>query len=65
MEYARSETEIRFDIEVEPLPKQFEGIRWRSYIRKISEKMIATGLEIAKGEGQFKKYGETVLVKTS
>lgn len=65
VEFARSDTEIRFDIEVEPLPKQFEGTRWRSYIRKISEKKIATGLEMAKGEGQFKKFGETVLVKTS
>jgi hypothetical protein len=64
VEYARSDKEIRFDIETEPLPKQFKGIRWRSYIRRISEKKIAMGLEMAKGEEGFKKYGETVLVKT-
>lgn len=64
VEYARSDKEIRFNIETEPLPKQFEGMRWRSYIRKISEKKIAMGLEMAKGEEDFKRYGETVLVKT-
>ncbi len=30
VEYARSDNEIKFDMEVEPLPKEFEGIRWRS-----------------------------------
>lgn len=65
VEYARSNDEIRFDVDVEPLPKQFEGIRWRSYMRKISEKKIAMGLEMAREREEFKKYGETVLVKTS
>jgi len=65
VEYARSSDEIRFDVQVEPLPKEFEGIRWRSYLRKISEKKIAMGLEMAKGEKEFKRYGETILVKTS
>lgn len=65
VEYARSNSEIKFDIEVEPLPKQFEGIRWRSYIRKISEKKVAVGLEMAREEEGFRRYGETVLIKTS
>ena len=65
VEYSRNDGEIRFDIKIEPLPKQFEGIRWRSYIRKISENTVALSLEMAKGEEKFKKYGETVLVKTN
>jgi len=65
VEYARSSSEIKFDVTVEPLPKQFEGIRWRSYIRKISEDKIAMGLEIAKEGEEFKSYGETLYVKTT
>ncbi len=62
-EYTRSATEIRFEIMFEPLPRQFEGTRWRSYIRKLSETEIAEGLEVAKGEEEFKLYGETRLKK--
>lgn len=58
-----SDKEIKFDVEVEPLPEQFKGLRWRSFIRKISEKCIAMGLEVAEGKGAFKKYGETIAVK--
>jgi hypothetical protein len=65
VEYAGNANEIKFDIKIEPLPKQLKGIRWRSSIRKISENKIAMGLEMAKGEEEFKRYGETVLVKTS
>jgi len=64
VEYARTKTEIKFDVETEPLPKEFEGTRWRSFIRKISENKIATGLEVARGSGEFKKYGESILQKT-
>jgi len=63
VEYARSSDEIRFEVQVEPLPKEFEGIRWRSYMKKISDTKVAMGLEMAKGEGEFKRYGETILVK--
>lgn len=65
VEYAGNDNEIKFDIKIEPLPKQFKGIRWRSFIRKISENTVALGLEMAKGEEGFKRYGETVLVKTN
>ncbi len=65
VEYARDNNEIKFDVEVEPLPKEFEGIRWRSYIRKISEKKVAMGLELTKNEEDFRRYGETVAVKIS
>lgn len=64
VEYFRSNDEIKFDIEVEPLPKEFEGIRWRSYIRKISERKIAMGLEMAREGEEFKRYSETVAGKT-
>lgn len=48
---------------MEPSPKQFEGMRWRSYIRKISDSKIAMGLECAKGEGTFELFGETIAIK--
>jgi hypothetical protein len=50
---------------VEPCPKQFEGIRWRSYIEKVSDTKIAMGLEWAKGEGEFELFGETRAAKES
>ena len=64
LEYARTKDEITFDITMEPLPKQFEGTRWRSFMRKISDTQIAMGLEVAKGRGEFQSYGETILTKT-
>jgi hypothetical protein len=64
VESARDSDEIKFDITVEPLPKEFEGIQWRSHIRKISEKKAAMGLEMARGKEEIRRYGETVLVKT-
>ena len=64
VEYSRSRNEIKFDVTMEPLPKDFEGTRWRSFMTKISEDKIATGLEIARGTGEFKKYGESILQKT-
>jgi hypothetical protein len=64
VEYARSDDEIRFDVKMEPLPKQFEEIRWRSYIRKISDKKVAMGLEMAEKGEEFKRYGESILEKT-
>lgn len=64
MECARTKNEIKFDITYETLLKQFEGTRWRSFIRKISDTKIATGLEIAKEGEDFKRYGESILEKT-
>lgn len=65
VEYQRTNTEIRFEVVTEPSPKQFKGLKWRSYIRKISENKIAMGLEASKGEGEFKLYGETIATKES
>jgi hypothetical protein len=64
VECARTKNEIKFDITYEPLPKQYERTRWRSFIRKISNKKIATGLEVAKEGEDFKRYGESILEKT-
>jgi hypothetical protein len=50
---------------MEPLPKQFEGTRWRSFIKKLAENKIALGLETAEEGEEFKSYGETVYTKTS
>ncbi len=65
VEYARTDNVIRFEVVVEPSPKQFDGIRWRSYIRKISANKIAMGLEWAKKEGKFESFGETIAQKES
>ena len=63
--YQSDGNEIRFTIESEPLPKQFEGMSWRSYLIKVSSTKILMGLEQAKqGEG-FTSYGETSLTKVS
>lgn len=63
LECSRDKNEIKFDIKMEPLPKNFEGTRWRSFIRKISDTKIAMGLEVAKEGEEFKKYGESTLTK--
>jgi hypothetical protein len=63
VEEARTDTEIRFAVTSEPSPKQFDDIRWRSYIRKLAENKIALGLEMAKGKGDFASYGETIAIK--
>jgi len=65
VEYFRSENEIRFVIVMEPVTKNFQGTRWRSFIRKISDEKIAVGLEAAKEGEEFKSYGESILTKTS
>ncbi len=69
--FVNHETEIRsgqgeivFDIAMEPSPKQFEGTRWRSFLRRTSDDEIATGLDVAKGDGPFERYGEVHLHRT-
>lgn len=63
VEYERSETEIRFEVILEPVPQAFDEMKWRSYIRKISDDEIRMGLEDAKPGEDFKSYGENVLVR--
>jgi hypothetical protein len=64
VECTRDKNEIRFDITMEPLPKNFEGTRWRSFLRKLSDTRMAMGLEVAKEGKEFQKYGESILSKT-
>jgi len=64
VECARTKNEIKFDITYEPLPKQYAGTRWRSFIRKITDRKIAMGLEVAKEGKDFKPYGESTMEKT-
>ena len=64
VECIRNKNEVKFVVAMEPLPKSFEGTRWRSFLRKISDKEMAMGLEVAKEGEEFKKYGESILHKT-
>lgn len=63
VECARTNNEIKFDIIMEPLPKQFEGTSFRSFIRKISDTKIAMGMEVTKEGAELKNYGESILDK--
>jgi hypothetical protein len=64
VECARTKNEIKFDITMEPLPKQYEGTRFRSFLKKISDTKIAMGMEVAREGKEFKSYGESILEKT-
>ncbi len=63
VEYERSETKIHFDVILEPTPQAFDKMKWRSYIRKVSDDEIRMGLEVAKPGEDFTSYGENVLVR--
>lgn len=65
VEYMRTENEIWFEVISEPVPQAFDGMRWRSYIRKVSDTEIHLGLESAKEGEDFESYGETVLTKST
>ena len=64
-EASRADAEIRFDVVVEPQPKEFAGLRWRSFLRRLSDEEIATGLEVAKAGEDFRPYGEVRLQRTA
>jgi hypothetical protein len=61
VEYASNEHAIRFEVEIEPFPKSFEGMRWRSYITRVSDDEIRMGLEVAKKGEDFKIFGDSVM----
>lgn len=63
VELERTEDMIRFEAVQEPTPQAFDGMRWRSYIKKISETEIHDGLEVAKQGEDFSSYGESVSKK--
>jgi hypothetical protein len=57
-----SDTEIHFDVVSEPTPQAFDGMKWKSSLRKISENEISEGLYFAKEvEVFYQDYGEVVL----
>ncbi len=64
VEFHSSENEIRFGVVIQPPPKSFEGMRWRSFIKKFSGTRVILGLEVAKGDDEFKEFGATEFVKT-
>ena len=43
VEFERTEHEIRFDVTVEPAVKQFEGLLWRSNLRKVPSVRLRRG----------------------
>ena len=63
--YKSTNSELRFEIEMVPVPKAFIGTRWRSFIVKMSDTEVKMGLESAKDNGAFETYGETVYTKVS
>ena len=63
VELERIETFLRFEITMEPVPQSFDGMRWRSYVKKICVTEIRAGLEAAKPGVDFSSYGETIMVK--
>jgi len=63
LEFERTDREIWFDVAIEPAVKQFEGLRWRSNLRRVSEREIAMGLAEAKEGELFAPYGEVVLAR--
>lgn len=54
---------IKFNTIVEPSPKQFEGITWKSFMKKNSEVEIEFGLENSTDGTNFKLYAKTKLYK--
>lgn len=65
VEYERTDSEIRFNAVPEPILQAFDGLRWRSYILKVSDTEIRLGLESAKEGEDFVTYGESILHKSS
>jgi hypothetical protein len=63
IEYHSSESEILFDVVSEPTPQAFDGMKWRSSLRKISEHEISEGLSVAKEGEDYQNYGEAILKK--
>jgi hypothetical protein len=61
VEYESAENEIRFEVVLEPTPQSFDNMKWRSYIRKVSNDEVRDGLESAKEGEDFVSYGEDVM----
>lgn len=65
VEFERNEDFIHFDVVSEPAPQAFDDMRWRLYLRKVSDTEILDGLEAAKRREDFVSYREVTLKKIS
>ncbi|MHA1963249.1 MAG: hypothetical protein ACXACG_00895 [Candidatus Thorarchaeota archaeon] len=65
VEFERTEDFLHFDVVIEPVPQAFDGMKWRSYLRKVSNTETRDGLESAKSGEDFENYGEVVSKKIS
>lgn len=65
VEFERTSDIVRFDVVQEPSPQAFDGMRWRSYIKKISDSEVREGLEVAKSEEDFAIYADNVSKKVN
>jgi hypothetical protein len=65
VEIERTDTFLRFDVAIEPTPQAFDGMTWRSYLRKVSDTETQDGLESAKSGEDFTLFGEVVSKKIS
>jgi hypothetical protein len=61
--YHFDEVSIKFDIVIEPSPKQFEGLVWRSWLIKISDTEIEMGMENRKEGEEFILFNRSRWVK--
>lgn len=61
VEIERNESLVRFEINMEPVPKSFKGTKWRSYLKKVSEDTVLDGLESSKDGKNYSLFGETIL----
>jgi hypothetical protein len=63
VEIERDESMVRFEINMEPVPKFFKGTKWRSYLKKVSEDTVLDGLESSQDGLNYSLFGETKLVR--
>ncbi len=57
--YYYDENSIKFEMTIEPSPKQFEGMTWRSFMTKISNSKIELGLETSKDGASFELFNKS------
>ncbi|MHA2168933.1 MAG: hypothetical protein ACXAB7_03370 [Candidatus Kariarchaeaceae archaeon] len=57
--YHFGENSIKFDITIEPHPKQFEGLVWRSWLTKISDTEIEMAMENRKEDQPYQLFNRS------
>ncbi|MHA2042772.1 MAG: hypothetical protein ACW975_13020 [Candidatus Thorarchaeota archaeon] len=65
VEIERTDDLLRFDVVIEPTPQSFDGMKWRSYLQKVSDTETRDGLEAAKSGEDFALFGEVATKKIS